>query len=345
MNVFHKNHAAWTTLFLMGALFLLTGNSLALAQPAKKTPDTKKADGKKPDAKKPEVRLNETKNAESLKKPGVFMLLNDQPMTAADVQLDFFLNQLPENATVADRKQLLNRVIDRELIKRYLKNLNIQVDEDILEQEFNSLIKLTAKQGESTDAVLEKMKLTREGLREILWVDAAWKIASESLISQNHLMVEWELRQHEYDGTRLRGSQIVFHVSPGAPTKTWEDAVFRMWKLREEISEQKITFADAARRDSQSPSGRNGGDLGEFEYRGRLDEALTRVAFRLEPTELSEPIRTRYGVHLLQVTDRIPGQLSLEDARPEMIARLSKRLWEETVLKEREITQIEFSKK
>lgn len=59
------------------------------------------------------------------------------------------------------------------------------------------------------------------------------------------------------------------------------------------------SFESLANKFSKCPSGRNGGDLGEFE-RGRMVEAFDSAAFALEVDEISPPVRTRFGYHLIK---------------------------------------------
>ena len=58
---------------------------------------------------------------------------------------------------------------------------------------------------------------------------------------------------------------------------------------------------------------------------------VSAAAFALKPGELSAPIRSTLGVHLVQVTARQPGELSLEDARPAIVQVLGEQLWVQTV--------------
>lgn len=80
--------------------------------------------------------------------------------------------------------------------------------------------------------------------------------------------------------------------------KTKEEAE----KLREEIIAGK-DFSDVAKAVSLCPSGSQGGDLGYFS-RGRMVPEFDKAAFSLAVNEVSEPVQTQFGWHLLVVTDQ-----------------------------------------
>lgn len=73
-------------------------------------------------------------------------------------------------------------------------------------------------------------------------------------------------------------------------------------EIRAEIEGGTINFADAARTYSEDTSAETGGDLG-FLDRDRMVAPFTEAAFALGVGQLSEPVRTEFGVHLIQVTD------------------------------------------
>ncbi len=58
-------------------------------------------------------------------------------------------------------------------------------------------------------------------------------------------------------------------------------------------------FSELARKFSKCPSAPAGGDLGEF-AQGRMVEAFDEVAFLLKVDEISQPVGTRFGYHLIQ---------------------------------------------
>ena len=72
--------------------------------------------------------------------------------------------------------------------------------------------------------------------------------------------------------------------------------------LLEEIKNGK-SFADAASENSLCPSGYNGGDLGYF-GRGMMVKPFEDAAFSMEIGEVSQPVQTQFGWHLIQLTDK-----------------------------------------
>ncbi len=63
------------------------------------------------------------------------------------------------------------------------------------------------------------------------------------------------------------------------------------------------SFAELAKQHSSCPSGRNGGDLGEF-GRGQMVPEFDKVVFSAPINEVQGPVKTQFGFHLLEVTAR-----------------------------------------
>ena len=62
-------------------------------------------------------------------------------------------------------------------------------------------------------------------------------------------------------------------------------------------------FAEIARKHSTCPSGRRGGDLGEF-GRGQMVKEFDEVVFRDALNTVHGPLKTQFGYHLLEITSR-----------------------------------------
>ena len=81
--------------------------------------------------------------------------------------------------------------------------------------------------------------------------------------------------------------------------------------------ENGASFAEMARRYSQDPgSAKKGGDLG-FNSRGSFVKAFDDVAFSLKPNQISKPVKTEFGYHIIKLLDiepqRVPGFAEVRD--------------------------------
>ena len=87
--------------------------------------------------------------------------------------------------------------------------------------------------------------------------------------------------------------------------------VAKLRALRAEITSGQSSFADVAKRESvDSVSAVNGGDLGRG-ARGRFVAPFETAAFALRAGQISEPVKTDFGWHLIQVTERKGDTLAL----------------------------------
>jgi peptidyl-prolyl cis-trans isomerase C len=62
-------------------------------------------------------------------------------------------------------------------------------------------------------------------------------------------------------------------------------------------------FADLARAHSKCPSGKSGGDLGEF-GKGQMVPEFDEVVFSADVGRVHGPVQTQFGYHLIEITQR-----------------------------------------
>lgn len=73
-------------------------------------------------------------------------------------------------------------------------------------------------------------------------------------------------------------------------------------EIKQQIAEG-ADFAEMAKQHSSCPSGRSGGDLGEF-GRGMMVKEFDEVVFSAPLNQVQGPVKTQFGYHLLEVTSR-----------------------------------------
>ncbi len=115
-----------------------------------------------------------------------------------------------------------------------------------------------------------------------------------------------------------------------SPRLTEAAARARLAELGKRVRSQATDFAQLAREFSEDPSARAGGDLG-WVTPGMLVPEFEQVMDALAPGEVSEPLVSRFGVHLIQVLERREVPLSDKDRRELARRELRERKTEEAL--------------
>jgi len=123
------------------------------------------------------------------------------------------------------------------------------------------------------------------------------------------------------------------------------DARRRLLDLRERITRGGADFAELARLHSEDASAARGGDLGWL-YPGDTVPDFERAMDALKPGELSQPVQTPFGWHLIEVLDRRKADMSADRlrlrARQVLRERKSEEAYQEWLRQLRDQTYVEL---
>jgi peptidyl-prolyl cis-trans isomerase D len=127
---------------------------------------------------------------------------------------------------------------------------------------------------------------------------------------------------------------ILLELPDGASREQVQEVRQRLSEMREQIRAGELEFEGVAREHSDDPgSAAQGGDLGVIE-RGMMVETFEEAAFTLNEGEISQPVRTPFGLHLIQATRVDPPKVQpfetvRDQLREEMVAeRVGNRMYE-----------------
>lgn len=134
------------------------------------------------------------------------------------------------------------------------------------------------------------------------------QLAQGATVSEDELRESYRERAADFTTPEERRARhILIPVASDASPAEVEAAKKKAEDLLVRIRKGE-SFAELAKQYSQDPgSAQQGGDLGFF-GRGTMDKAFEQAAFSLKPGEVSEPVRSTFGFHLIKLEEIRGGQ-------------------------------------
>jgi parvulin-like peptidyl-prolyl isomerase len=243
------------------------------------------------------------------------LTVNDSPVYASDVSFVLSSLGIPQKAEQEGAERMvaaaMKRVIETRLLAQEATRRGYKANQERVVQ---MLKKIEAGTGsrEKLEANLkragtdyarltsniEELELMRELINRDIrpGIGASEQEIKEFYSSNPELFI---------DSDQVRARHILF-VAPHDSDQLEFDEIRSNAEAARKRALAGEDFAELAIELSEGPSGPKGGDLGFFTADQMVD-AFAQAAFALKPGEISEPVKTQYGFHIIKVEERRPG--------------------------------------
>jgi peptidyl-prolyl cis-trans isomerase D len=133
----------------------------------------------------------------------------------------------------------------------------------------------------------------------------------------------FEANPGEFDTPKtVEARHILFRIDQGANTEIVEKAREKAMQVLKMAKGGK-DFAELAKQYSDDPGGKNGGHLGTFKRKDMI-EPFGEKAFSMNPGEISDPVKTLFGWHIIKVEKvNEAATLTFEQAHPKIVKKLT----------------------
>jgi len=235
------------------------------------------------------------------------------------------------------RDQALEEMIKMRLLDAKVEQAGITVTDAEVDAEIARIISL-----QKPAMTLEQFKSTVEGygynfeqwktqLRTVLGHQKliAAEYPEQVKVTEADARAFYDKNKARYDvPEQVRASHILIKTGAQDPNTDPNEAKAQAKAKAEDLLKQikeGADFADLAKEYSEGPSASRGGDLSFFR-RGQMVPPFEKAAFALEVGKVSDIVETRFGYHIIKVTDRKEAQVTpFEEVKDQILAELRQR--------------------
>lgn len=240
----------------------------------------------------------------------VVVTVGDEKLTVADIDhvIDAMPEQLRVQARGSQKRQFLEQIVRLKLLSQEARRRKL----------------------DQTPQFQKQLALQTENLLAgLLFQDLSTQLKVDEAAARRF----YDEHKSEYERVRVRhilirvkGSSIP--MSSNKNELTDPEALAKAQEVRKRLlaGEDFATVAKSESDDATTAS--KGGDLGLFQH-GRMVPAFDKVAFSLPVGEVSEPVKTAFGYHLIKVEQK--ELKTFEEMRPELEKRLRPELARQAV--------------
>lgn len=269
--------------------------------------------------------------------------VNGQPIFADQVKQVVQQTLREREATQATldllTAQALEQLIARQLILTYLKQQEVAASEADLDLAVARIKSRVTQQGLSWEEYERQKGVSEARIREALRWQLSWTSYLQQYLTDKNLQSFFERNRRDYDGSELRVAQVLFDSDPTDSTKSWEQAT----RIRQQIMAKQISFEQAVRDYSKGGSAAAGGELGWIRRHEPMHEAFSSAAFRLQVGEISPPVRSPFGIHLIHCLEIKPGKKQWKDVETELKRGATRFLFDWIADKQRPQADIQYT--
>ncbi|MBI3184450.1 MAG: peptidylprolyl isomerase [Myxococcales bacterium] len=226
-------------------------------------------------------------------------------------------------------KRGLDQLIGEKLLEAALRELNIDVSDQEVEMGIEDVRKQNNLDAEQFENLLRTEGYSMDSYRQFMRKHLAklklinLKVRSKVKVSDEDLRAEYaRYSRMESEDPEIHARHILVQLPKAATPEQLEEARKKAQSLAEEARMDGVDFAELAKKKSEGPSAADGGDLGFFR-RGVMVAEFEKAAFGLKVGGVSEPVRTKFGWHVIKVEERrAVAPRAFEEMKEELKDRL-----------------------
>lgn len=235
--------------------------------------------------------------------------VDGEPITVYELNQFAARNVRGRQVAGGDQAVLLDALIDEKLVAKEISDKGIIVRDEDVDRYIEGIKERNKITDEQLQQALTQQGLTMESYRTQVREDVqkqqliAHEIRGKVNVTPEDVQRYYEAHLSEYSTpAKLQVAHIVFRLPPDASPEQVAAAMAKAEEVQARLK-KGADFAQLADQINDDATASHGGDLGWFK-KGELLEPLEKAAETLKVGQVSDPVRTPVGVHLVKLEAR-----------------------------------------
>lgn len=203
------------------------------------------------------------------------------------------------------KQEIIDQLITDILLEEFIDKQGLVVAPEETEREIDQ-IKGTIGGTQSLEQVLVSIGSHMMEFKKSVKHSIALEKYFHDKLDDRMLEKFFEENKNLFNGESVKVSHILVDTRNMKTPEEYAQALEQIKNIKKEI-DQGSAFDETARKYSNCPSALIGGDLGFIQRKSNLAKSFSDTAFALQIDQVSGPIRTEYGYHLIKVTGKKEG--------------------------------------
>ena len=219
--------------------------------------------------------------------------------------------RMNQEVTRAVQIEVINRLATKVLLKQFVEGQNIGVSDGAVQGELEKIkYFLRSNPNDSEKSLGEILETQGSNIGELEGEIRRTLALSKYLdqrVGDDEKSSYFEANKNAFNGEKVKASHVLIDTTKLNTDAELEQAKQMIEEVKEEI-DNGADFAKTAKKYSTCPSAENGGDIGFFQRKGSIVEEFAEAAFSMKVGEISEPVKTQFGYHIIKVTGKVEGK-------------------------------------
>ena len=242
---------------------------------------------------------------------GVIATVNGKKITQEDLanRLETFRNTDAETLNTI-KQEILDQLITDILLEEFIDKQGLVVASEEIEREVHQVrSNITGNQkdsGQSLEKVLASIGSNISEFKRSIKHSLALGKYFNNKIDDRTLEKYFDGNKSVFNGESVKVCHILIDARDMKTQEELSHTLEQIKSIKREI-DSGAAFDEMAKKYSNCPSAQNGGDLGFIQRKGNLAKSFLDTAFSLRVGQVSEPVQTEFGYHLIKITEKKEG--------------------------------------